>query len=138
MYPNKREILLCHLMTCGKQCSDGLLKFILLDQQIISVEGGDGEDADASLREGSGQGGEDADQREVERAIDAQRPPATFGFYIGGDLRFFADDGEFVSGAGDRDKRARCPRGNWRVGGEAADGEGSGQQGEIDGNRHNV
>ena len=47
-----------------------------LREDVVRVEGRDGEDADAGVGESLREDGEDADEGEVERPRDAERTPA--------------------------------------------------------------
>lgn len=79
----------------------------LLNQEIVGVVGGDGEDAYVGGSQDGGEFGEDAGEAEVERSEDFEAAPVGFGFRgVNGDIAG-ADDGEFVGGFGEEVKGSR-------------------------------
>ena len=97
------------------------------DEQVVGVEGRQGQDADAGPGERRREPGHDADDVEVEGAGDAQGAPASLDARDGaGDGRFSADDRKLGVGTGrrrparrsrPRRERRRLDRaGRWRCG----------------------
>ncbi len=64
------------IVTCGAKGGECPVEVLGLREDVIRVEGRNGEDADAGVGEGPREGGKDADEGEVERSRDAERAPA--------------------------------------------------------------
>ena len=104
-----------------------------LDQHVIRVVGGDGEDRDAVVGERFDERKQDSGLRERERAFELEADPAVRGLHIRGKVVRRADDGEFVGGAGDRGEVAfRGPVGDGSAGSEADDGVAAGEPAEFE------
>ena len=69
---------LCDRIAGVFQCGERLIEAVLLDQDVIRVEGGDGKDADLVGCQLLGDPGQDTDQGEVERTLNTEGPPSVF------------------------------------------------------------
>src|SRR5215210_716480 len=102
-------------------------------EQVVRIEGRDGEDAHTGLRERRCHGGEHADLRELEGAFQLQNPPATLAPHLPGNGTFRAHHGELVGGAGDGEKTARRSPIRYRsLRFQTANGHSSGEQEEAE------
>lgn len=111
-------------VSCFRQNPDRLLGPFTFHHDVVRVEGGDCEDADSSLCQWTGDGSQDARQREIQVAVHFQNSPA--GFLIinpTGHCAIQANDGEFLWCARDIVERSRTPSPVWNrsVRGKLAD-----------------
>src|SRR6202795_2558381 len=74
-------------------------------EQVICVKGGDGQDTNSCGSKRADERREDADFGQHERPVNFDDTPAALKLKIGRNAGFFDDDGEFVGGAGDGEKR---------------------------------
>lgn len=118
-------------MTACPQNPLGLFQVFLPDKDIIGVVGGYGEDAYACPCEGFSKGSQNTGEIEVQRPLHFQAAPARFGLPTGRDTLFWQDDGELLSGAGNRPEPG-LGRALWYgcIRREAADGQPIRQDGE--------
>ena len=79
---------------------------LFLDQDVVGVEGGNGEYRYAALGQGIEERGQDSGQRKCERAFQLEAGPRRFTFCILRSVVRGADDGEFFGGSRDRDEAA--------------------------------
>lgn len=100
----------------------------LRDKNVISVEGRDGEDGNAVLRERLDEGEEDPSLRKGKWAFEFEADPKQCGKVIFRDIFCRADDGKFIGCAGDGGESALCrPSGNRGIGRLAKDYEEAGE-----------
>src|ERR1700687_2208609 len=86
---------------------------LFLDENVVRVIGGDGEDGDAVAGERLDEREQDSSLREQEWAFELQACPARAGADTFRNVAGRADDGKFVGGAGDRrELTARGPGGD--------------------------
>jgi len=106
----------------AEQVDRGVVEAVAGDQQVVGVEGGDGQKADPRRGEGGGCRGHDTDDVEAERPADAEEPESALVSHVGRDGGLRADHGKLVGRSCDRDEGAHGPGGDGRDGREAADG----------------
>ncbi len=82
----------------------GGFDFVRFHEDVVGVEGREGEDTDAGLGERVEQGGEDTGEGKVEGTFDFEGAPARFLFSVPGGEDFGTNDGEFFGRARDRDE----------------------------------
>jgi hypothetical protein len=85
-------------MTRSAQCGSRLLKAFLFYQQIVRIEGGDGEETDSGASQRFGERGENPNFRKCERPLYFQATPSDFRGGARRSTGFLADDGKFVAG----------------------------------------
>jgi hypothetical protein len=95
------------------QGEDGFLDAIFLDEDVVGVEGGYREEADAGAREGRRQGDEHSHGGELDGAVQLEGAPASLLPDARGNMLRQADDAQLVRGARDTKKWALAgPFGN--------------------------
>ena len=129
-------------MAGGGEGGNGAVEVGGVNEEVVGVVGGDGEDADAGSGQRRGQGRDDANVGgEVEGAFDPQAAPVAVGDHsggisgIGGDGGLWADEGELVGSAGNGEETTGGgfgprPVGDGGIGFEAADSVDTGEQGK--------
>src|SRR5439155_19134057 len=73
--PRTQSVNLAESVACGDQGGAGLGDPDGGDQEVVGVEGGEGEDVHPGLGEGDHQGREDAGLGQVDQAVDAEAAP---------------------------------------------------------------
>jgi hypothetical protein len=111
---------------------DDAAHVFFLDEDIVGVVGADGEDGDTVAGKRLDEGEQDSGLRKQEWAFELEARPAWTGGDIFGKNAGWADDGEFVGGAGDGGEVASDPVGRGSIGGEAEDGVGAGESAEFE------
>ena len=104
------------------------------DEQIVGVERGNDEQTYLGAGEWGGEGCQDANLRQVERAVDFQGAPGCLREKVRGKALRGGDDGKFVPGAsnGKEGAAAGGPRRDWCVRRESQDREEVRKDGKLE------
>jgi len=89
-------------VACAPKGLECLVEMRRLDEDVVGVECAEREDADPVLRERGGERREYTHLIEREWSKQFDDTPASLGVDVGWRITLETDDGEFVSGAGER------------------------------------
>jgi len=129
----RKTELLTDGVSGGTKDVDSAVEVGGLHEDVVGVEGGDGENADGGIGEGPGDGFEDAGERELEWAFDLEGAPIVVAGNVRRDEVAGGDDAEFVGSFSDGIEVATAgPGGDGGVRRKLADGEAIGEDGKIE------